>query len=67
MGKRVHTMVVEILDWLYKEDLDCLYKGVRFDCAKALRVAPNNPTYQAAWQIIKFGLDGNNRPVAYLP
>ena len=65
--KRVTTMVVEILDWLYEQDLDCLYKGIRFDCAKALRVAPNNPVYQAAWEIIRFGLDGNNRPVAYLP
>jgi len=67
MEKRVTTIVVEILDWLHAQDLDCLYKGIQFDCAKALRIAPNNRKYIEAWQIIRFGLDGNNRPVAYLP
>jgi hypothetical protein len=62
-----HKMTIAILDWLYKEDLDCLYRGIQFDCAKALRIAPNNPAYKASWEMIRFALDGNNRPVAYLP
>jgi hypothetical protein len=57
----------QILDWLETQKLDCLYKGIHFDCAVALRVAPNNRAYVAAWNSIRFCLDGNNRPVAYLP
>ena len=63
----MQNMVCEILHWLEDQKLECLYKGIRFECAMGLRVAPNNVAFKAAWDRIRFALDGNNRPVAYLP
>jgi hypothetical protein len=65
--RTVNKIIIEILDWLHSQDLDCLYKGIQFDCAMAIRIAPNNRKYIEAWNTIRFALDGHNRPVAYLP
>ena len=62
-----YETTIAILNWIEDQDLDCLYKGVRFDCAVALKVAPNNPRFHFAWDLVRFTLDGNGRVVAYLP
>ena len=62
----MHHVANQILDWLDSQNLECLYRGMRFDCAMALRIAPNNQLFVAAWDSLRFTLDGNNRPVAYL-
>jgi hypothetical protein len=64
---KVYATALKIIDWLNGQQLDCLYRGVHFDAAMALGIAPNNRTYAAAWNSLRFALDGNNRPVAYLP
>ena len=61
-----HVVATQIIDWLDSQNLECLYKGIQFDCAMALKIAPSNPAFVAAWNRIRFTVDGNNRPVAYL-
>jgi hypothetical protein len=65
--KHIYSTTLDILDWIESQNLDCLYRGIRSDCALALGVALTNPTFHFAWNCIRFTLDGNGRVVAYLP
>ena len=65
-ARQVGATAHKILTWLRSQDLTPLWGGIRFDCAMALRVAPNDPVYRAAWTYVRFTLDGNGNTVPYL-
>ena len=50
---KLTDLIERIINWINQERVPCFYAGIRADCAMDLRIAPNSPAFNAAFDLIE--------------